>query len=955
MTDQVETLLSLETSPDRRAWLNRHAPTRDEPLIAALRQEAYRRERDNPHTALLVAEAVADAAVVWQDDETGAVALLIEANARRLLAEHTRALELYERAAAVYRSLGLELEAARAVVGQLDAMMYLGRYAAALDLADWAGQVFRDAGDQLALGKMTLNRGNIFARLDRYSEAQASYAEARAVFSAIGDSRHLAMVEANEANVLTNLDDFRQAEDLFKQARSHFESEGMTSAIAQVDDSLAYLYFAQGDYQWALATFKQAREIFAAQDDAVRVAYVDLHRSDIYLALNLWQEALQMARAARETFERANMPWETARLWLTEAAALAHTGGGAAPGDALDRARRLFAEEQNAVWLAVTDLYQATFDWRGRRLAPAQERARRARDTFRQAALRSRAAQCEIILGEIALLQGDAAQAAHYFSQGLEAVAGADLPAVAYAARFGLGRACQQQGQTAAALTHFRQAVSDIERLQTAIGAEDYKIAFLSDKLQVYEALILLCLSLGTPAGEREAFETVERAKSRALLDALARETPAPSASPAEADLLVELARLKSELNWFYNRLNEPLPAHSGRSAGQVARLTAEITWREQALSRLLNRWRSPDLATASRNPVWTVTPDQMQAALPPETLLLEFYLARGQVIVFGLSAETMWTEWLPAAEAEVADALGQLRFQMNKFSYNPAYLERHAGALRQGADDCLQRLYRALLAPIAGRLTAETLLIVPHGLLHYVPFQALFDGEGYLIDTKTVSYAPSATILHRVLTGDAPAAAEPPLILGLPDKGIPHVRAEVEAIAGLFPGAGVHLGEQATVDRLARNRRSPAFLHLATHARFRADNPLFSALKLADGWLSVNDIYAMGGSAPLVTLSACETGRNQVAVGDELVGLCRGFFSAGAKSLVVSLWTVDDSSTAGLMTAFYQALQTGQPANRALRSAQIVVKSELGHPYFWAPFILTGSIHTRLPALWTS
>jgi CHAT domain-containing protein len=124
----------------------------------------------------------------------------------------------------------------------------------------------------------------------------------------------------------------------------------------------------------------------------------------------------------------------------------------------------------------------------------------------------------------------------------------------------------------------------------------------------------------------------------------------------------------------------------------------------------------------------------------------------------------------------------------------------------------------------------------------------------------------------------------------------------------------------------------------------------LFSALKLADGWLNVRDIYHMPACAPLVTLSACETGRSQVAVGDELVGLSRGFFAAGAKSLVVSLWLADDESTSRLMVHFYQALQTGLPVNEALRSAQLAIKAEFDHPYYWAAFVLNGHPHTRLP-----
>jgi CHAT domain-containing protein len=335
--------------------------------------------------------------------------------------------------------------------------------------------------------------------------------------------------------------------------------------------------------------------------------------------------------------------------------------------------------------------------------------------------------------------------------------------------------------------------------------------------------------------------------------------------------------------------------------------------------------------------------------------MLLEFYAARERVVVFVLTRERMWVRRLPASYSEVSEALGQFRFQVNKFSYGQAYRERHAAVLLETANRRLQHLYEILFLPIADELTAETLVIVPHGVLHYVPFPALFDGERYMIDGKTISYAPSATILHRALTSKAGGDGKPPLLLGVSDPTIPYAQAEVESIAALFPNADVRVGERATIGGLMENEKRPAFLHLSTHATFRADNPLFSALKLADGWVSVNDIYGMAGSAPLVILSACETGRSQAAVGDELVGLCRGFFGAGARSLVVSLWMVDDDSTARLMTRFYEELRAGRSVNRALRAAQLAVKAELGHPYYWAPFILTGDIRTRLSPAWVA
>jgi CHAT domain-containing protein len=132
--------------------------------------------------------------------------------------------------------------------------------------------------------------------------------------------------------------------------------------------------------------------------------------------------------------------------------------------------------------------------------------------------------------------------------------------------------------------------------------------------------------------------------------------------------------------------------------------------------------------------------------------------------------------------------------------------------------------------------------------------------------------------------------------------------------------------------------------IHLATHGEARLDNPMFAHLKLADGQLSMVDIFNLPLQGTLVTLSACETGRSVVAGGDELIGLSRGFLYAGAKTLVQSLWRVEDGSTAGLMTEFYRGIRAGCWMGDALRDAQRAMLATHGtHPFFWAPFQLIG------------
>jgi CHAT domain-containing protein len=157
---------------------------------------------------------------------------------------------------------------------------------------------------------------------------------------------------------------------------------------------------------------------------------------------------------------------------------------------------------------------------------------------------------------------------------------------------------------------------------------------------------------------------------------------------------------------------------------------------------------------------------------------------------------------------------------------------------------------------------------------------------------------------------------------------------------------------KDATLARILESSSECRILHLAAHGDFRPDNPLFSGLALADGWLTTLDIFNLRLVASLVTLSACQTGRSVVGGGDELLGLMRAFLSAGAASLALSLWAVEDRSTERLMETFYAQMAQGYTKAAALRYAQLRFIQEQGdgpepaayaHPYFWAPFFLVG------------
>jgi CHAT domain-containing protein len=265
--------------------------------------------------------------------------------------------------------------------------------------------------------------------------------------------------------------------------------------------------------------------------------------------------------------------------------------------------------------------------------------------------------------------------------------------------------------------------------------------------------------------------------------------------------------------------------------------------------------------------------------------------------------------------------------------------------ALLAATQTHLGELYQELIAPLRGNLDAAHLIFVPHDLLHYVPFHALHDGRQHLIDGFSVSYAPSATI-YALCHNRATNASGPSLILGVPEPGTPFIREEVQAIAARLPRPELYLDGDATAAVLREKGEASRFVHIASHGFFRRDNPMFSGIRLGgSSYLTLSDLYGLKLPAELISLSACVTGLNVVAAGDELLGLSRGLFCAGAASLLLALWELPDESAAEFMKAFYDRVPAAPNRAVALQNAIRLIRERYPHPVHWAPFVLSGKV----------
>jgi CHAT domain-containing protein/tetratricopeptide (TPR) repeat protein len=497
----------------------------------------------------------------------------------------------------------------------------------------------------------------------------------------------------------------------------------------------------------------------------------------------------------------------------------------------------------------------------------------------------------------------------------------ADMADLHWLALFERGRIAERDGKPDLAIDFYRKAIELIEQQRSSITTEANRIGFVGDKQALYGRTIALLIDRKrTP----EAFDYVERSKARALVDLLAskRDFAVNNADEgAVRTVMTEMLRADEEAG---------IGADNSSNAGTRGAVLRD-------LQGLRNQIKSIAPELSSLVTVTSIPLADLQHRLSPREVLLEYYFEDDNLFIFVLDSDN-----LQAVRSSGA-GIGELVQELRRNIQDP-------GSRRwQFAARNLQKL---LIQPVEAMLGDRQLIIVPHGPLHYLPFSILMNqDESILIDDRSVRILPSASVLQflRPRSGGKDA---PVLIFGNPDLGDPkfdleYAETEARSIGSLFPGSRVLLRREASKTNFKDAASKYSRIHFATHGKFNADSPLDSGLYLAkgstsDGVLTVSELYSLKFDVDLVSLSACETGLGKISNGDDVIGLTRGFLYAGSRSIVASLWSVDDRATGELMRSFYRNLQQ-MSISQALRKAQLTTRSHFSHPFFWAAFQVIG------------
>jgi CHAT domain-containing protein len=982
--------------------------TVDQKAYPETRMEKAKTLRSEWHESSLRKAILEYAEVQRQSKATGDYELAAQAaknggDVYFLLGDYRNALKQYEEAQSLWRlarNRSAEMQALN-LVGYVH--VYLGKSETGLKLASRVLTYFRSGRNDPALAEAENCAGEAHSSLGRLRKSIEHFERALALWTASNDKSGQALAILNIAYSYSDSGDIQKAQNLFTQSLSIYKELGNKRGEARALTGLGSIHSFLGEKQAALDKHLQAMNLLRTIGDHageaialnnIGQAYEDLN--NLPTALDNYKQALKLNQ------ELGNVEYESATRYY-----IARTYNSL--GDK-QTALKFYTESANlskqigqrrvtAYALSAISAIKSIAGQRTEAVAQLQQAVRLYRD------IGDRRGQAVALseLGNIhrAMGHNGKALACHKRARELYHAAG-DRNREA-AALYDMAITERALSDFKNALNHVKESNEVIEILRSQIVSPDLRASYYASVHKHAELYIDLLMRLGSLHDDKQAqanaFEISEHTHSRALLEILG-EAAAGIKQGVNPVLLEQERVLQQRLN--AKALYQMRLLANSAEPGEletVARDLRELTTSYRELQTQIKQ-QSPRYANLVQPQPLKL--EHIQAELTDDTILLQYSLGTERSYLWAVTKDSLTAYELPARDVvenlvkSVCESL-VARQTVDDSDLN-AYSNQIAGAdlqyWRRAA-----HLSEMLLGPVVDRIKWKTILVVPDGALHYLPFEALPElGEREsvpLIIGHEIVNLPSASILATIrqnLRVDSPQdkliaiLADPvfspsdPRVNGansvslqqdslLRGKGVltrlPATKQEAEAIMAIVPAGTSMMATGFDADRtvaLSAELGKYKVLHLATHGMVDVENPEMSGImfslvnqegKTKEGFVQLHDIYNLNlSNTRLVVLSACETGLGKNVRGEGLVGFSRGFIYAGASTVIASLWKVDDSATSQLMTQFYKGMfEDRLTPSAALRNAKVNMWRQPRYraPFYWAAFVLQGEYQEKV------
>jgi CHAT domain-containing protein len=774
--------------------------------------------------------------------------------------------------------------------------------AAAPDLAA-AAMSFVALGDRANAAETLIHLGNIHRLQDRLEPAMAAYRQAETLARQAADTTLLARALKLQAQVEISLLELDKAREHAEVAIGLSRPLTDKKTLGDVLLLLAEIRVKVGDYAGAADSINQAMAIADERGDDELRFYALLDRADIWRIMGSCDPA-RMSNDCAQRFDLAIRDYGQAREtavrlgWAYLAREMENAGG-----------RIEFQARMLRSTLALSKSI-------GQLSSPFKPRTAR-----------------DVVVNETFVVtdpEGAAGLRPAFELLKLMDARSGGYGLSAAQVRFSDGLLHEMQGDLETALASYRSAIELFESDRGRLQDDADRGGYLANKLNYYYRPAGVLLQMRNPA---EAFDLLERSKSRAMADLLASR-PINFPTEQERSLFARLTQERAKVGGLQKDLFVMLGQN--RPQPEIARVNGDIAAAERQYQAVLEQMKGS--ASKARDLVVSPTASlaQLQSAMRNEGFETLMYRADySGITLWHVSADDVHVRSIFIPQRELSQKVRAL---------SESLADRNAGYDAETA----RELYLFLVAPARPWIKSQRLVIIPDADLYQIPFEALQNPEDgrFLGEEFQVSYAPSATIL---LGMQPPRSPKDGRLLAVAD---PDLKAEVEAVAALYPGRATVIAGPALATKSEVTSRIGDYevVHLSVHGEFDGRQPLLSNLRLApsngdDGRLTAAEMFGLRlDRADLVVLSACQTGMASIGNGDEQIGMIRALLFAGARSFVLSRWQVDAASTSLWMRTFHAEAQS-HPVGEAARRAIVAVRSTPGFqdPYYWAPFMLVG------------
>ncbi|MDA1138098.1 MAG: CHAT domain-containing protein [Planctomycetota bacterium] len=876
--------------------------------------------KSDPNKAFL-AQALFDLGIIYNEAE-----------------QYQDSIDTLREAAKLFETLGKK-EKIFSALGELgNVQQFAGEYQTALNTLLESIHLGEDLGDEIGIAKQYRLIGAIYyRRLSDNENAEKFYQRALEIFNrkyeetgAANDLKQVTRLTLDLGLLHERRADFPKALVTYEEALEQAKAAKDLVLQSEAVTNMANTHWFQGNYQNAFQLQREALELARSAQSKFREEVILNTLGLIYWTLNDYGRALENLESALKICE--SLSGNNGKIEI----ASTHNNIGL-----IHRARRdyklglIHFKKALDIDLELKSQWGIAYDERNIGMTYIQMgKLEEALESLQSAAKRCRAigdttnlAKSLYSLGNAYSKLGNPELAVSSYSEALTVSTKANIQEVVWRSRQGLGKVALAQGNKPQAFEHFKTAIELVERMRAAIKIEEFKNGFVTNKLDLYEDMILLLLDENRIA---EAFSYSERSRSRNFIDLL-ENRQLDLGNPAANETRKKQAELRRELEVLTKKANNAEGAEKAEFAKELR--TSQRAYEDTLIEIKL---KNPELSSFIS--VQPLSVQSVQALLEPGVVLLEYMVAKEEVITWVVSSDRLEVVRTSIKQADLRQKIQKHRKLMQ--------------SVKDFRDESAE-LYNILFRPVVARVKGATRIgIVPHDYLHYLSFACLFDGENYVIDSSPLFYVPSASVLSYSFKRRQRQKNTKVLALGNPNLRkesleLPFAEREVESIKWPFPQVDILTRDSATEHALVKASAEYGIIHIASHGEFDPVNPLFSRILLAqdseeDGNLEVEEIFRLTLNADLVVLSACQSGLGQLQKGDEMIGLSRAFTYAGTHSLLSTLWRVSDVTTAILIKHFYRNY-SGEDKAASLRKAQLLVKRYYPHPSYWAGFVLSG------------